>query len=251
MYRTAWITGAGKGIGRALALRLAAAGTNVAASARTAGDLKGLANEAAGLPGTVTSYVLDVTDSDAVNAAASEILRDFETLDLVVFNAGTHTPITLDTFDPKVFETLWWVNVMGVVHGLAAILPHMTARRDGHVAIVGSVAGYTGLPTGAAYGASKAALINLCEALKPELDGYGIRLSVINPGFVKTPLTERNEFPMPFLIGAEEAAERIHAGLMSGRFEIAFPRRMVWLLKLLRALPTPLRFAVARRMLPR
>lgn len=251
MFGTAWVTGAGKGIGRALALRLASDGTQVAASARTASDLETLAAEAAPLPGRILPFALDVTDGDAVRRVATDIERVLSPLDLVVLNAGTHRPVRAGALQPETFEALWRVNVMGVVNGLAAVLPAMLARGGGHVAVVASVAGYTGLPTGAAYGATKAALINLCESLKPELDGRGVRLSVINPGFVRTPLTDRNVFPMPFLIDAEEAAERIRAGLLAGRYEIAFPRRMVWALKTLALLPAPLRFALKRRMLPR
>ena len=128
------------------------------------------------------------------------------------------------------------------------LLPRLIARRAGHVAVVASVAGYRGLPSAAGYGASKAALINLCEALKPELDGCGVRLSLINPGFVRTPLTDRNPFPMPFLMDADDAAERLVRGLESGRFETTFPRRFTWGLKLLRCLPYALYFPLTRRL---
>lgn len=251
MFKTAWVTGAGKGIGRALALRLAADGTRVAASARTATDLDALAAEAARLPGRILPFVLDVTDRDAVRRAVAAIDGALAPLDLVVLNAGTHRPVRADDLEPEVFEDLWRVNVMGVVNGLSAVLPAMLERGGGHIAVMASVAGYTGLPTGAAYGATKAAVIHLCESLRPELEGRGVRLSVINPGFVRTPLTDRNAFPMPFLIDAEEAAERIRAGLAAGRYEIAFPRRMAWALKVLAMLPAAVRVAIKRRMLPR
>ena len=133
---------------------------------------------------------------------------------------------------------------------LAAVLPRFIGKQAGHVAVVSSVAGYRGLPTSAAYGASKAALINMCEALKPELDRYGVKLSLICPGFVRTPLTDRNAFPMPFLMEAEEAAERIVNGLLRGKFEITFPRRFTWWLKLGRCLPYAWYFLLTRRMVP-
>ena len=108
------------------------------------------------------------------------------------------------------------------------MLPRFIERRAGHIAVVASVAGYRGLPSASAYGASKSALITMCEALKPELDSYGVKLTLINPGFVKTPLTDRNEFKMPFLMEVDDAAERIIAGLKSNRFEVTFPKRFTW-----------------------
>jgi short-subunit dehydrogenase len=133
---------------------------------------------------------------------------------------------------------------------LEALLPAMIERRGGRVAIVASVAGYRGLPTSAAYGMTKAGLINMAEALKPELDGYDVRLQLVNPGFVRTPLTDKNPFPMPFLMEVEDAAEAFYRGLRSDRFEIVFPRRFAYLLKVLRCLPAPLAFAVTRRLVP-
>lgn len=127
----------------------------------------------------------------------------------------------------------------------------MTARRRGHIAVISSVAGFGGLPTSAAYGATKAGLINLCEALKPEYDLAGIKLQIVNPGFVRTPLTDKNDFPMPFLMEPEAAAAALMRGLQSNRFEITFPRRLSWTLKLLQVLPYPLYFAVTRRLLPK
>jgi short-subunit dehydrogenase len=246
----AWVSGAGKGIGRTLALRLAAQGHAVAASARTEADLDSLAAEASGLPGSILPVALDVTDAAAVAAAVERIERAIGPLDLAILNAGTHQPISAKDFDVDVFKTLVDVNLMGTVHCLAAILPGFIARRSGKIAVVSSVAGYRGLPTAAAYGASKAALINMCEALKPELDQAGVALSLINPGFVDTPLTRRNDFPMPFLVSSGEAVDHIMRGLDRGAFEIVFPWRMALAMKLLRVLPYFMFFALTRRMLP-
>ncbi len=244
--KTVWITGAGKGIGRAVARRLAQDGWTVAASARTEDDLASLASEFP--PGRVHPYPLDVTDLGRTEATLGRIERDLGALDLAVLNAGTHIPFGVEDFSVEAFRQLVETNLMGTVHGLAQVIPAFIARRRGHIAVVASLAGYRGLPTAAAYGATKAGLINMCEALKPELELHGVRLTLINPGFVETPLTDRNTFPMPFLIPVEDAAERIIRGLARSQFEVAFPGRFAVLMKLLRLLPDRLFFALTRRM---
>jgi short-subunit dehydrogenase len=241
----AWITGASSGIGRALALELARAGRSVAASARRGDELDRLAAEAPA--GRITAFPVDVADAAAMARSAAAIQASLGPLDLAVFNAGTHHPVSVESFDPLPFRRLMDINYMGAVNGIAAVLPGFIARRAGHIAVVSSVAGYRGLPQAAAYGPSKAALINLCEALKPDLDRYDVRISVINPGFIKTPLTDRNEFPMPFLMDAEDAARRIVRGLDAGKFEITFPRRFTFMLKLARMLPYALYFRLVKR----
>lgn len=243
-FRVAWITGAGKGIGRYLALELARRGVAVAASARSAADLDSLARE----DERIRPYPLDVTDATAVAAVAETVERDLGPIDLAVFNAGSHIPVRADALTVEPFRTLVEVNLMGVVHGLAAVVPRFIARRSGHVVVTGSVSGYRGLPSAAAYGATKAAVNNMCEALKPELDRYGVRISIVNPGFVRTPLTDRNDFPMPFLMEPEDAARRMADGIEVGKFEIVFPRRMALLMKLASLLPTGLYFSLTRRM---
>ena len=246
----AWVTGASSGLGRALALRLAQDGWQVAVSARRAEALHALAEEARGLPGRIHGYPLDVTDEERVAAACGEIERDLGPIGLVVLNAGTHQPVAAKTLRVEDFRTLVEVNLRGTVHCLCTALPGMIARGSGRIAVVASLSGYRGLPSAAAYGMTKAGLINMAEALKPELDRYGVTIQVINPGFVETPLTDRNRFPMPFLISAEAAAARIVRGLGSRRFEIAFPWPMVLLLKLLRLLPSTLAFRVTNRLVP-
>ncbi len=243
-----WITGASTGLGRAVALRFAAGGHRVAASARGLEQLRSLADEAGG---GVTPRPLDVTDRAATAAAIAEIEAAHGPIGIAILNAGTHLPMAAESYGADTVGKLLDVNVMGVAHGLEALLPRMIERRAGTVAVVSSVAGYRGLPTAAAYGASKAALINMCESLKLELDRHGVRIVLINPGFIDTPLTARNPFPMPFLMPADKAAERVYRGLIHGRgFEITFPRRFTWLLKLLRMLPYGLYFAATRKTLP-
>lgn len=243
-----WLTGASAGIGRALALRLARDGWRVAASARRAEELAALQAAASGLPGEIRPYPLDVTDGAAVATCVAAIERDMGPIDLAVLNAGTHKPMPAEHFSTATLRALMEINLFGVAHGLEALLPRMIARGRGRVALVASLAGYSGLPSAAAYGASKAALINMAEAMRPELLAKGVVLQVINPGFVKTPLTDRNDFPMPFLIDAEEAAAAIGRGLKSDRFEIAFPWLFARLMKLLRALPYRLFFPLTQRL---
>jgi len=249
--RIVWITGASSGIGRALALRLAGEGATVAASARRADALDRLVAEAAALRGRVVALPVDVADEAAMARVCDRIERELGPIELAVFNAGTHAPVAMERFAAAPFRRLMEVNYMGAVNGIAAVLPRFRARRSGHIAVVSSVAGYRGLPQAAAYGPTKAALINLCEALKPDLDPLGVRISVINPGFIKTPMTDPNDFPMPFLMPVEAAAERIVTGLEKGRFEITFPRRFTFLVKLARLLPYALYFPLIRKVTKR
>ena len=246
MSRTVWITGASSGIGRELALLYARAGASVAVSARRTDELDRLAADNPG-PGRIVAVPVDVADEAAMARAADAIEAALGPLDLAIFNAGTHAPVDVEHFTVAPFRHLVEINYMGAVHGLAAVVPRFILRRKGQIAVVASVAGYRGLPTAAAYGPTKAALINLCESLKPDLDRYGVGISVVTPGFVRTPLTDRNTFPMPFLIGADEAARRIAAGLERGVFEITFPRRFTFLLKLARMLPYALYFRLIKR----
>jgi len=141
------------------------------------------------------------------------------------------------------------LNVLGTASCLEAVMPAMIARRRGHIAVVASVSGYVGLPGAATYGATKAALNVMCEALYPELERHGVKMTIINPGFVDTPLTKKNDFPMPFLVSSEEAADTIAKGLAKGKFEIIFPWKMALAIRFLHALPHALRFALTRKML--
>lgn len=241
-WRVVWITGASTGIGAEVARQLAAQGITVAISARSADKLA----VAASGHGNLKPYPLDVTDAEAVTATFSAIERDLGPVDLVLAAAGTYAPVSLEDFSPRPFRIMYETNVLGVVNVLSAVLPALRRRRKGHVAWIASVAGYRGLPKAAAYGPTKAALINLAESLKPELDGDGVTVSVINPGFVKTPLTEQNDFEMPFLMEVDEAARRTIAGLAAGKFEVAYPGRFVAILKFARLLPYRIYFALIR-----
>lgn len=235
-----WITGASDGIGRALALRFARASFRVAASARRADALAALAAEG---EGRIEPAPLDVTDA----AATAAVVARLQPIALAVLNAGTHEPMGAADFSAARLRRLFEVNVFGAANALEAVLPDMRRRGAGKVAIVASVAGYRGLPTAVAYGATKAALINMAEALKLELEGSGVQAALVCPGFVDTPLTRKNPFPMPFLMPAEAAAERMFRGLTGDAFEITFPRRFTWSVKALRLLPYALYFPLVRR----
>jgi len=239
-WKTAWITGASTGIGRDVALQLAAAGVKVAVSARSVEKLQALGPSVLIVP-------LDVTDAGSCKVAVDRIESELGPIDLAVLGAGTYTPVAIDDLDPARFAHMMDTNYMGVVNCLAALAPRMIARRSGHLSWIASVAGYMGLPKAAAYGPTKAALINLAESLYPEMREKGVAVSVINPGFVETPLTAQNDFEMPFLMKPEDAARRTINGLAAGRFEVAYPRRFVAILKTVRLLPYALFFRLMAR----
>lgn len=241
--RCVWITGASSGIGLALAERMMADGWVVAGSARSRENLDRLAER---FPGKFLAYPVDVTDESAVQEIVAKIRSERGGIALAVLAAGTHEPVELETFDTGTFRKLVEINLMGVVHALAALTPGFLAARTGHIAVVSSVAGYGGLPTASAYGATKAALINLAESLKFDFDRHGVKLQLVCPGFVRTPLTDKNPFPMPFLMEPEEAAEAFYKGLQSDRFEITFPRRFALLLRFLNLLPYGLYFRLVK-----
>ena len=250
MRQTVWITGASSGLGAHLALRMARDGHRLAVSARREEELRALAERSSG-EGAIHPVPLDVTDEAAAARAVARIETEIGPIDQAVLNAGTHRPVDPRDLKSQDFRDLIALNLLGTVNGLAAVLPPMIARRRGRIAVVASVAGYRGLPTAAAYGMTKAGLINMAEALRVELAPLGIVVQLVSPGFVRTPLTERNPFPMPFLMEPEDAAEAFYRGLQSDRFEILFPRRFGYLMKLLRILPAPLAFAITRRLLPK
>ena len=241
--RIAWITGGGSGIGRALALKLAADGWQVAISGRRPEPLR---ETAAAVPQRVRAYPLDVGEVEAVRQTAARIEAELGSITLAVFSAGIGQIVKLDSFEPEIFAEHMRINYLGAVNGIAAVLPGMRARQSGHIVIVASLAGYRGTPQGYAYGPTKAALINLAESLKPSLEREGIGISVCNPGFVATPLTEGARFPLPFLMQPDAAAERLYHGIRKRKFEIAFPTRFVLLLKVFRCLPYAWYFPLMR-----
>lgn len=239
--RTVWLVGASTGIGRATASRLHAAGAHVVVSARNAAALDAFVEAH---PGS-EALVLDVTDRDATRDAARHIVGVNGRLDMAVYCAGTYSPMRAADFDLDIALRHVQVNYVGALHLLDAVLPLL--QRGSHLSLVASVAGYRGLPQALAYGPTKAALINLAETLYMDLKDRGIAVSVVNPGFVETPLTAGNEFRMPALLTPEEAAREILRGWERGEFEIHFPKRFTMWLKGLRLLGYGPYFAAVRR----
>jgi len=229
----AWITGASSGIGAALAAELARRGWTVAISARREKDLQKVAAQHENIAG----FVCDVTDRAAMAQTVVDIEKKHGPIALAIMNAGIYLPTALPEFDASLFDRTFDVNLTGTVNGLAPLVPLMVARGQGHISLVSSVAGYGGLVTSAAYGASKAALFNMGESMAMDLRDSGVHISMIAPGFVKTPATDVNEFAMPFIIEAEEAARRIADGLAKNKTHISFPRRFAFLLRLINLLP--------------
>jgi len=243
-----WIVGASSGIGRALALALARDGRTVVASARREPMLAELARQAEAFEGSIRPLALDVTQTEAIASAVAQIEAEVAPIDTAILCAGTYVRDTAAVIRAEHVKGTMNVNFFGAVSAIEALAPRMVGRGRGRIVAVASLAGYRGLPYAAAYGASKAALIAYCESLRPELERAGVTVQVVCPGFVKTPLTDLNDFPMPFLMPVEDAARAIMRGLRSRRFEIAFPRRLAWAMKLLRIVPYWLFFAVTRRM---
>lgn len=234
-----WIVGASSGIGAALARELIARGARVAVSARSAAGLAAVRGAWA-LP-------LDVRDAQALEAAAGQLRAQFGGLDLVVYCAGTYAPQRATRFDLDAALAHDEINYRGALRFLNAVLPLLLEQGSGHLSLVSSVAGWRGLPQALAYGPTKAALINLAQVLYLDLRPAGLGVSVVNPGFVETPLTAGNDFAMPGLLRPEQAAARMLRGWEQGRFELHFPRRFTLWLRLLRLLPDHLYFRAVRR----
>ncbi|RZJ09496.1 MAG: SDR family NAD(P)-dependent oxidoreductase [Haliea sp.] len=240
--RRVWVVGASSGIGMATAAALHAAGAQVTVSARNA---QALERFAASHPGTV-ALAFDAADRMAAQSASRAVLAAGP-LHLVLYCAGYYRAQRATAFDLDEMLRHQQVNYVGALHVLDGVLPALLARGSGHISLVSSVAGFRGLPNSLAYGPTKAALINLAETLYLDLANRGIGVSLINPGFVETPLTAQNTFTMPGLIGPDEAAREILRGWAAGAFEIHFPRRFTLWMKLLRLLPFRLyRLAVRR-----
>ena len=240
--KTVWLIGASSGIGEATAAALHAAGARVVVSARRADALAGFTQAHAGS----VAIPLDVTDAAGVQLAAAQVLA-LGPLDCVVYCSGIYTPTRAFALDAADALRHMDVNYNGALRVLAIVLPAMLAQGHGHISLVSSVAGYRGLTNGLVYGPTKAALTHLAEGLYLDLHPKGLGVSVISPGFVETPATAVNEFSMPALISAAQAAQHMLAGWAAGDFEIHFPKRFTRFMQLLRILPDRWYFALVKR----
>ncbi len=228
-----WITGASSGIGKAVAEKFATEGWKVAVSARRKELLQDMAKDQ-----NISSFPLDITDRSQINNVFQNILKEFGNIDVCLFSSGTYEPKDEQNIDPDKIKNVINVNFLGVIDCVKTVEEYFKNKKTGHISIVSSIAGYRGLPNSSGYGPSKAALTNFCESIYFDFKKFGVRVSVISPGFIKTPLTDKNEFPMPFLKTVDYAANQIFNGLVkSNAFEIHFPKGLTLTLKFLRILP--------------
>lgn len=231
------ITGASSGIGRALAVALAAHGTRVGVTARRADRLDALVTEVRGKGGVIESAACDVADRAATLAAIRGLAEKLGPVDLLVANAGMGQTAGADPMNIPVFEDMVKINLLGVAYSFEAVMESMLARKTGHLVAISSMAAYKGLPGSAGYCATKAAVMAYCEGLRIELHGRGVAVTCVCPGFVHSEMTAGKAHPMPFVMDADAAARRILGALPRRPKVYNFPRRMMWLMRATRWLP--------------
>jgi short-subunit dehydrogenase len=239
-----WVIGASSGIGYALAVELAARGATLALSARRKEELEKL-KERIGEHHMI--YPLDVTDTELTMRTAKAIHAANGRIDRVIFMSAAYSPMQLDSLDMLFTRHMVDVNIMGAFNVVYAVLPLLKDQKSGQIALCGSVAGYTGLSGGQPYSATKAAVMNIAESLAAECPSH-VDVKLISPGFVRTPLTDKNNFSMPMIITPEAAAKAIVNELHSKRFEIHFPKKFTLMLKLLRLLPYALALKITKKL---
>jgi len=242
--KTIWLVGASEGIGRALALELANKGFGLILSARNKDRLEELKAE---IGKSAIAIPLDVRDSASVKSAWTEIEAKKKNINTIIYCAGYYKPMSALDFDLLEAEKMIDINLTGALRILDHIIPHFISKNQGHIVLIGSIAGYRGLPNAMGYGPSKAGLIHLAENLECDLSKHGIKIQVINPGFVKTRLTDLNDFSMPSIISAEQAAIQIVGKMQSNKFESRFPFLFAGFLKILSKLPYFLYFKIVRK----
>ena len=229
-----WITGGSSGIGKALAYKFANEGWQVALSARR----EELLNEISKSNNNIHSFPLDVLDAEKCKEVFNKILSKFENIDIAVFSAGIHDPKAEKKLNIESIRKIMETNFFGTINSINSVYNYFKERKSGHISIVSSVAGYRGLPIAGAYCASKSALISYAESLYFDMKRFNIRVTVVNPGFIKTPMTDQNPFPMPMITSAEFAADEIFKGLTkSNSFEIHFPKKFTFIMKILKIMP--------------
>ena len=243
----AWITGGSSGIGLELALELARRGYKVAISSRKFDVFDEAAGKKPGIASSISKFPCDVSKADEMAKTIEAIEQSIGPIALAVFNAGNYIPQHGMELEISAFEKTFDVNFLGAVNGIVPLIERMKQRGRGHIAVTGSITSYGGLPMAAAYGASKAALNSMAQSLKFDLDRKNIRIQMCNPGFVESELTKKNDFAMPGLMKTADAAKRYADGLEKGGFEIRFPRRLAWPLRIVGMLPSPLFFRIVAK----
>ena len=243
--KTIWITGGSTGIGRALAVKFASKGWNVAVSARRVE----LLNELCDQNENITAFPLDVTNKEICFEVFNKIKSKFNDIDICFFSTGTWDPKKEKDIDVEQMKEVFKVNFFGTVNTIKAVEQHFKERKNGIITIVSSIAGYRGLPNSTGYGPSKSALNNLAESLYFDFKRYNVRVCLVSPGFIKTPMTDKNDFKMPFLKTPEYAADQIYDGLVNKKsFEIHFPKALTITLKILSFIPSKIYFNLVGRL---
>ena len=239
--KTIWITGGSTGIGKALAIKFAKEGWNVAISARRENLLK----ETCGEHENISSFPLDVTDKNKCKEVFQNIVNNFNNVDICFFSTGTWDPKREKDIDVEQIENVFKINFFGTLNSIKAVEKYFKDKKSGTITIVSSIAGYRGLPNSTGYGPSKSALNNLAESLYFDFGRSNVRVCLVSPGFIKTPMTDKNDFKMPFLKTPEYAAEKIYDGLVNkNSFEIHFPKSLTIILKILSFLPNRIYFGL-------
>lgn len=242
-----WLTGGSYGIGRAVALEFARRGAHIGLTARSQDKLEQVQRDIEQAGGHALVLPGDVTDRSSMRDVAETMRREMGGIDILIANAGTHLRTDVDGLDVGEYMSLMNLNYAGALNCIEAVLPDMLRSGSGHIVGVASIAGYRGVPSAAAYGASKAALIHFLESMRFDVEGRGIAVTIVNPGFVKTPLTDKNEFKMPFMIDSDKAARIICRGIERKKHEITFPIPFNWFIKFLRILPMPIYAIIMRK----
>ena len=241
-----WLTGASYGIGRAVAIEFARQGAFIGLTARSEDQLEQVLEEVEAAGGKGMVLTGDVTNGDSMKKCAEAMREQVGGIDTLIANAGSHLSTDIEQFDVDQYMALMKLNYAGALNCFEAVLPNMIKAGFGHIVGVSSLASYRGVPSAAAYGASKAALNNFMESMRFDLARHRIKVTIVNPGFVRTPLTDKNDFRMPFMIEPDRAARIICKGIRRQRNEITFPIPFNWFIKFLRILPMPLYSAIMR-----
>ncbi len=244
MTKKVWITGASSGIGRALAIKFAKEGWQVAASARRENLLKELSNQNQ----NIHAFPLDVKNESEAKNIFQNIVGKFQSVDIAVFCTGIHDPDSEKKLSLEKIREIMETNFFGTLNCIMAVNTYFREKKNGHISIVSSVAGYRGLPAASGYCASKSALTSLAESLYFDFKRHNIRVSLVSPGFIKTPMTDKNKFPMPMIKSPEFAAEKMFIGLTKkNAFEIHFPIAFTMIMKLLKIMPNWLYFFLIKK----